>query len=370
MEILQYTPEHHAFREQFRAYLAENVIPHIPQWEADHIVPPKVWQDLGRNGYLCTATPKEYGGHGLDFLYSVIITEEIGKTGFCGLTLGLHSDIVVPYIETFGTEEQKKKFLPGCVTGDIISSVAMTEPGTGSDLSSMSTTAVEDGDDVIIDGTKTFISNGINTNLCVVAARDPNVDNPYEAISLYLVEGDRPGFERGRHLDKMGFNSQDTSELFFSKCRIPKENLLGQKGGGFIILMQKLQQERLVCAIGAVIAAEMMVERMIQYCKETTRNGKPLSKFQAIQFELVEMATEAKIGRAFLDKLIRRARGRRAGGGGSLHGQILGPRTWPNALLTGPSASWASPPWRKASAWRRLCGISASCLFLQAPTKS
>ncbi|WP_028314450.1 acyl-CoA dehydrogenase family protein [Desulfatibacillum aliphaticivorans] len=304
MEILQYTPEHHAFREQFRAYLAENVIPHIPQWEADHIVPPEVWRDLGRNGYLCTATPKEYGGHGMDFLYSVIITEEIGKTGFCGLTLGLHSDIVVPYIETFGTEEQKKKFLPGCVSGEIISSVAMTEPGTGSDLSSMSTTAVEDGDDIIIDGTKTFISNGINTNLCVVAARDPNVENPYEAISLYLVEGDRPGFERGRHLDKMGFNSQDTSELFFSKCRIPKENLLGQKGGGFIILMQKLQQERLICAIGAVVAAEQMTERMIQYCKETTRNGKPLSKFQAIQFELVEMATEAKLGRAFLDKLI------------------------------------------------------------------
>ncbi|MBI9074319.1 MAG: acyl-CoA dehydrogenase family protein [Desulfatibacillum sp.] len=304
MEILQYTPEHHAFRERVRAYLAENVIPNIEQWEKDHLVPKSAWQGLGKNGFLCTATPKEYGGHGLDFLYSVIMTEEIGRTGFSGLTTGLHSDIVVPYIETFGTEEQKKKFLPGCVTGDIISSVAMTEPDTGSDLSSMQTTAVEDGDDIIINGTKTFISNGLNTELCVVAAKDPAVDNPYEAISLYIVEGDRPGFERGRHLDKMGFNSQDTAELFFSKCRIPKENLLGQKGGGFIILMQKLQQERLICAVGAVIAAEQTVEKIIQYCKETTRNGKPLSKFQAIQFELVEMATEAKLGRTFLDKLI------------------------------------------------------------------
>ncbi len=304
MEILKYTPEHHEFRQKVRAYFEDKIIPNIEQWEKDHIVPASVWKDIGEAGFLCTATPKEYGGHGLDFLYSVIMTEETGKSGFSGLTLGLHSDIVVPYIETFGTEEQKKKFLPGCVTGDIITSVAMTEPDTGSDLSSMTTTAVEDGDDIIIDGTKTFISNGLNTHLCVVAARDPAVDNPYEAISLYLVEGDRPGFERGRHLDKMGFNSQDTSELFFSKCRIPKENLLGEKGGGFIILMQKLQQERLICAIGAVVAAEQIVEKATQYCQQTTRNGKPMSKFQAVQFELVEMATEAKIARTFLDKLI------------------------------------------------------------------
>lgn len=304
MEILKYTPEHIDFRKRVREFFAKEVIPNVEQWEKDHIVPKSIWKKMGEAGFLCTGTPKEYGGHGLDFLYSAIIIEEMTETGFSGLMSALHSDVVVPYIETFGTEEQKKKYLPGCTTGDIITSVAMTEPGTGSDLSSMSTTAVEDGDDIILNGTKTFISNGIITNLCVVAARDPAVENPYEAISLYIVPGDAPGFERGRQLDKMGFNSQDTSELFFSNCRIPKENLLGEKGGGFIILMQKLQQERLVCAVGAVAAADRVVERVMEYCKTTTRNGKPMSKFQAIQFELVEMAAEAKIARTFVEKLV------------------------------------------------------------------
>ncbi len=305
MEILHYTEDHEKFRRNLRDFLAQEVVPHVDQWEKDHIVPKSVWRKMGEAGFLCTAQPVEYGGHGLDFLYSVIVCEECSHTGFTGLTASLHSDIVVPYIESFGTEEQKKKYIPKCASGECISAVAMTEPDVGSDLASMTTIADDEGESFVINGTKTFISNGINCGLCVVAAKDPQATNPYQAISMFLVEDGTPGFGRGKHLEKMGWHSQDTAELFFSKCRIPKENLLGQKGGGFIILMQKLQQERLVCAIGAVCAAEKVVEKITEYCKNTKdRNGKPMSKNQATQFALVEMATEAKIGRVFIDKLI------------------------------------------------------------------
>jgi alkylation response protein AidB-like acyl-CoA dehydrogenase len=193
MEILNYTEEHNAFRKRLRAFLEAEVIPHVDQWEKDHIVPKSVWLKMGREGFLCTGAAKEYGGHGKDFLYSVIVCEETSRTGFTGITASLHSDIVVPYIETFGTEEQKKKYIPKCASGEIISSVAMTEPDHGSDLAAMASTAVEDGDKIVINGAKTFISNGINTGLCVVAARDPKVENPYQAISLYLVEDGTPG---------------------------------------------------------------------------------------------------------------------------------------------------------------------------------
>ncbi|MFH1888094.1 MAG: acyl-CoA dehydrogenase family protein [Pseudomonadota bacterium] len=305
MEILPYTEEHHAFRQKAREFLAAEVVPHVDQWEEDHMVPKEAWRRMGEAGFLCTATACEYGGHGKDFLHSVILAEEMARTNHSGLVASLHSDIVVPYIESFGTEEQKKKYLPGCVSGEIITSVAMTEPGTGSDLSSMTSTAVEEGDTVVLNGVKTFISNGICTGLCVVAARDPDVENPYQALSLYLVEDGTPGFTRGRHLEKMGFHSQDTAELFFTNCRIPVANRLGDKGAGFIMLMQKLQQERLVCAIGAVAASELVVEHVTQYLKETrNRDGKPLSKFQATQFAIVEMTTECKLARTFLDKLI------------------------------------------------------------------
>ncbi|MFP4476129.1 MAG: acyl-CoA dehydrogenase family protein [Desulfatibacillaceae bacterium] len=304
MNILNYTEEHNDFRMRLRDYLAKEVIPHVDQWEKEHIVPKEAWRKMGEAGFLCTSVPKEYGGPGLDFMYSLIVSEEMARTAHSGLMVSLHSDVVVPYIEAFGSEEQKKKYLPGCVTGEIISSVAMTEPDTGSDLSSMTTTAVEDGDEIVINGTKTFISNGINTNLCIVAARDPQIDDPYQAISLYLVEGGTPGFKSGRHLEKMGFHSQDTAELFFSNCRIPKENILGQKGAGFIMLMQKLQQERLVCSMGAVASAEVVMEHLIEYCKTNPPGQKPLSKYQATQFQLVEMMTEVKLGRTFLDKLI------------------------------------------------------------------
>ncbi len=304
MEILQYTDDHHQFRERLRAFLEKEVSPYADQWEKDGIVPKSAWKKMGQGGFLCMDVPVEYGGMGGGFLYAVIASEEMTKTWITGLATPLHSDIVVPYISAFGSEELKKKYLPGCVSGDIVTAVAMTEAGAGSDLASLATTAVEEGDEVVIDGSKTFISNGLNADLVVVAARDPEVENPYEALSLYLVESETPGFSTGRHLEKMGMWSQDTAELFFSKCRIPKKNRLGDKGMGFLMLMDKLQQERLVCAIMGVTGAERILEWTMDYCKQTSVSGKPLSKSQAVRFALVEMATEVKLGRTFVDKLV------------------------------------------------------------------
>jgi len=304
MEILQYQEEHRIFRETFRKFLEKEIIPHIEEWEERGIAPRDVWKKMGDQGFLCTSVPEEYNGFGADFLYSVIVAEEWTKTNHAGLFPSLHSDIVVPYIVSFASEELKQKYLPGCVSGDIVTAVAMTEPNAGSDLASMKTTAVEDGDDVIINGQKTFITNGLSCNLVVLAARDPSVDNPHAAIDLYLVDANTPGFEKGPKIKKIGYHSQDTAELYFTDCRIPKANRLGEKGTGFIKLMQKLQQERLVVAIMAVAAAEFVVEITIKYCKERTAFGQPLSKFQHVQFELVETTTEAKLGRTFVDKLI------------------------------------------------------------------
>ena len=304
MDIIQYSDEHRIFRQMLRKFLEREVIPHVEEWEEAGIVPRSAWKKMGEQGFLCTAVPEEYGGAGGDFLYSVIVSEEMVKTNHGGLAAPLHSDVVVPYVVTFGSEEHKKKYLPGCVSGDIITAIAMTEPNTGSDLAAIKTTAVEQGDQVVINGQKTFISNGINCDLLVLAARDPVVDNPHRAVDLYLVEAGTPGFEKGRKLKKVGWHSQDTAELYFTDCRIPVANRLGAKGSGFINLMLKLQQERIMCCIGAVAAAEYMLEITIQYCKERKAFGKPLSKFQNTQFEIVEMAADVKLGRTFLDKLI------------------------------------------------------------------
>jgi alkylation response protein AidB-like acyl-CoA dehydrogenase len=211
----------------------------------------------------------------------------------------------VPYIYSYGTEEMKRKYLPKCASGEIITSVAMTEPDVGSDIAGMVTTAVEEGDEIVINGTKTFISNGINTGLAIVACRNPEIENPYAGISLYLIQDGTPGFTRGKHLDKMGMHSQDTAELFFTNCRIPKSNILGDKGGGFQMLMAKLQQERLVCGIGAVAAAQIVLEEVIEKLKETKyTTGKSLTKTQSVQFSLVELMTDIKIGRTFVEKLV------------------------------------------------------------------
>jgi alkylation response protein AidB-like acyl-CoA dehydrogenase len=306
MEILNYTEAHNQFRERLKAFLEKEVSPYADQWEKDRMVPRNVWTKMGQAGFLCTDVSPEYGGMGGDFLYSFIVAEEMTYTWQTGLATPLHSDIVVPYINSFGSEEMKHKYLPGCVSGDIVTAVAMTEPGAGSDLAGMTTSAIEQGDDVVIDGSKTFISNGLNSDLVVVAAKDPAVGNPHQAISLYVVESETPGFTRGRHLEKMGMWSQDTAELFFSRCRIPVKNRLGDKGMGFLMLVQKLQQERLVCAIMGVTVAERILEWVTGYCRQTaiSVSGKPMSKSQAVQFALVEMTTEVKIGRTFVEKLI------------------------------------------------------------------
>ncbi|HOF06176.1 MAG TPA: acyl-CoA dehydrogenase family protein [Syntrophales bacterium] len=304
MEILNYSEEHRIFRNSLRRYLEREVIPHVEAWEEAGIVPKSAWQGMGAQGFLCMGVPEEYGGLGADFLYSVIVTEEMVRTNHSGLAASLHSDIIVPYIVAFASEEQKRRYLPGCVSGDIITAIAMTEPNTGSDLAAMRTTAVADGDDFVINGQKTFISNGINCDLLILAARDPAEQNPHAAVDLYLVEAGTKGFEKGKKIKKVGWHSQDTAELYFTDCRIPQANRLGDKGTGFLKLMLKLQQERLVCAIAAVAAAELILEITIRYCKERTAFGRPLSKFQHTQFELVEMATEVKLGRTFLDKLI------------------------------------------------------------------
>ena len=304
MEILQYTDEHRMFRDALKRFLAREITPHIEEWEEAGIVPREAWKKMGGQGFLAMGVPEEYGGLGADFLYSVIVTEELVRTNHSGLAASLHSDIIVPYIVSFATEEQKRKYLPGCVSGDIITAIAMTEPNTGSDLAAIKTTAVESGGEIVLNGQKTFISNGINCDLLVLAARDPATENPHAAVDLFLVEAGTPGFEKGKQIKKVGWHSQDTAELYFTDCRIPKANRLGDKGSGFLKLMLKLQQERLVCAIGAVAAAEYMLEITIQYCKERTAFGRPLTKFQNTQFEIVDMATEVKLGRTFIDKLI------------------------------------------------------------------
>jgi acyl-CoA dehydrogenase len=304
MEILQYTDEHRMFREALRRFLAKEIVPHVEQWEEEGIVPREAWKKMGEQGFLAMGVPEEYGGLGADFLYSVIVTEELTRTNHSGLAASLHSDIIVPYIVSFAKEEQKRKYLPGCISGDIITAIAMTEPNTGSDLAAMRTTAVECGDEIVLNGQKTFISNGINCDLLVLAARDPGVENPHASVDLFLVEAGTPGFEKGKRIKKVGWHSQDTAELYFTDCRIPKANRLGDKGSGFLKLMLKLQQERLVCAVGAVAAAEYMIEITTKYCKERTAFGRPLTKFQNTQFEIVEMATEARLGRTFVDKLV------------------------------------------------------------------
>ena len=304
MNIIPYTAEHNIFRESLRKYLDKEIVPHVEEWEEAGIVPRSVWKKMGEQGFLCTDVPEEYGGSGGDFLYSVIVCEELVKSNFSGLAVSLHSDVCVPYISSFASEEQKRKYLPGCVSGDIITAIAMTEPNAGSDLAKMKTTAVEDGDHIVLNGQKTFISNGINCDLVIVAARDPEIKQEHQAVDLYLVEAGTPGFEKGKQIKKIGWHGQDTAELYFTDCRIPKENRLGEKGSGFIKLMMKLQQERLVCAVGAVIAAEFILDFTIRYCRERSAFGRSISKFQHIQFEIVEMATETKLGRTFIDKLI------------------------------------------------------------------
>jgi len=300
-----YTGEHQIFRESVRRYFEKEVTPHADLWEKEGIVPKDAWKKFGLQGFLCPWLPEEYGGSGADFLYSFILAEELARTHCGGFFFPLHSDIIVPYLFNYGNDEQKQRWLPGCVTGDCITALAMTEPGTGSDLAAIRTTAVKDGDSYVINGQKTFISNGINCDLVIVAARtNLNAASPYEGMSLIVVEDGTPGFEKGRKLDKIGLHSQDTSEMSFVDCRVPAKNLLGAEGHGFYFLMEKLQQERLVCAMGSQVGAEEALRLTIEYTKTREAFGRPISRFQYISFELAKMATEVEVGRAFLESLL------------------------------------------------------------------
>jgi acyl-CoA dehydrogenase len=303
MERPVFTEEHELFREQFKKFCAREVTPHIERWEQQRIVDRDTWRKAGEQGFLCPWVDPRYGGSGVDFRYSAIINEEVIRAGSSGFAVGVHSDICVAYLDSYGTDEQKQRWLPGCVSGDIVTAIAMTEPNTGSDLAAIRTTAVRDGDHYVLNGQKTFISNGILCDLVIVAAKtDPK--STHGGVSLFVVEDGTPGFEKGRKLEKMGMHSQDTAEMHFVDCRVPATNLLGQEGSGFYYLMEKLQQERLVCAIGAQAAAEIVLELTIKYTQERTAFGKPLCKFQNTQFKLVEVATEIEIGRVFVDRLI------------------------------------------------------------------
>lgn len=307
MSLLEkyYTEEHNIFRESVRRYFEKEVTPNADKWENEGMVPKEAWKKFGQQGFLCPWLPEEYGGSNADFLYSFILTEELARTRCGGFFFPLHSDIIVPYINTYGNEEQKKKWLPKCVTGDIITALAMTEPGTGSDLAAIRTTAIKDGDNYIINGQKTFISNGISCDLVIVAARtNLNAASPYEGMSLIVVEEGTPGFEKGRKLEKIGLHSQDTSEMAFVDCKVPVTNLLGQEGQGFYFLMDKLQQERLVCAMGSQFGAEEALRVTIEYTKTREAFGRPISRFQYIAFEIAKMATEVEVGRAFLESLL------------------------------------------------------------------
>jgi acyl-CoA dehydrogenase len=300
-----YTDEHRLFRDAVRRYFEKEVTPYAEQWEHDGIVPREAWKKLAAQGFLCPWLPEEYGGTGADFLYSFILLEELVKTHCNGFFFGLHADIVVPYIYSFGNDEQRQKWLPGCATGDNIAAIAMTEPGAGSDLAAIRTTAVKDGESYILNGQKTFISNGINSNLYIVAVKtDPQAKPAYAGISLVVVEEGTPGFEKGRRLEKLGMHSQDTVELAFVDCRVPAANLLGKEGHGFSYLMQKLQQERIATAMFSQVMAEEALRLTIEFTKSREAFGKPISRFQYIAFELAKMATEIEIGRTFIERLL------------------------------------------------------------------
>lgn len=300
---MRYTKEHEIFRQSLRKFIEKEIAPYYEEWEKTMNVPRSIWKKYGDQGFLCPWIPEKYGGSGLSFEYSVIALEEMARADV-GIPFSLHSDVVVPYIHLLGTEEQKQKWLPGCVSGDILTAIAMTEPSTGSDLAAIQTTAAKDGNDYIINGQKVFITNGMNADLIIVACKTDSDEKRHRNISLIAVEADSPGFEKSPPLKKMGRHLDGTVELFFDDCRVPQENLLGEEGKGFYYLMQNLQQERIVAALGSLLAAEKMFNEALAYAKQRTAFGKKIGSFQANSFKLAEMATEIEIARTFLYKLI------------------------------------------------------------------
>jgi acyl-CoA dehydrogenase len=297
------TDDHEMYRQTVRKFLERDVVPQQARWREAGIVDREAWRKAGAAGLLCPWLGTEHGGGGGDFGHSVVVMEELASIYESGFAMPLHSDIIVPYIVRFGDDAQRKRWLPGCASGDIITALAMTEPGTGSDVAAITTRARIDGDDYVIDGSKTFISNGLSCDLCVVACKTGDAD-PHRSISLIVVEADRPGFVRGKKLEKMGMASQDTAELAFEGCRVPQSNRLGPEGAGFLMLMQNLAQERLVVALTAQALAEAVMRDTIAYVKERHAFGRPIAKFQNTQFVLAGCAAEVEVGRAFIDRLV------------------------------------------------------------------
>jgi acyl-CoA dehydrogenase len=297
--------EHDMFRDSFRKFLQEEAVPYHEQWEKDGHVSRELWKKAGENGYLCPTVPETYGGVEGDFRFNAIVDEEIANFGLSGIGFGLHSDIAVPYIMAYGSEELKQKYLPACVNGDIITAIAMTEPGTGSDLQGVKTSAVLDpsGEFYTLNGSKTFITNGQMADLVIVVAKT-NPDSGAKGTSLLLVEANTPGFEKGQNLHKIGMKAQDTSELFFQDVKVPKENLLGAEGMGFIYLMQELPQERLSVGLNAIASAESILEQTIKYVKERKAFGREIASFQNTQFKLAEMSATLTMARVFVDKCL------------------------------------------------------------------
>ena len=304
MQAQYLTEEHVMFRDAVRQFIEREIVPYHEQWEKDGVVSRDVWLKAGANGFLCMDVPEEYGGLGVDdYRYNAIFTEEMSKVGASGPGFGVQNELVVPYIMAFGTEEQKQRWLPKLATGEYISSLAMTEPNAGSDLQSAQTTAIKQGDHYVVNGQKTFISNGILNDLAIVYCKT-SADAGARGTSLVVVERGMDGYERGRNLEKIGRHAQDTAELFFRDVKVPAENLLGEEGKGFYHLMHNLPQERLLIGLAAFVAAEAALEHTIKYCSERKAFGRPIGKFQNSRFKLAEMKTELTVGRVYIDNCI------------------------------------------------------------------
>jgi alkylation response protein AidB-like acyl-CoA dehydrogenase len=303
-----YDADHEAFREAFRAFLDKEVVPHHDAWDAAGIVPRELFTTAGRSGFLGMDIPESYGGGGVaDFRFNAVIAEETMRAGVAGAGLGisLHNDICLPYFLAYCTDEQKARWLPGIASGELITAIAMTEPGIGSDLASMSTTARRDGDHYVVNGAKTFITNGINADLVITAVKtDPS--QRHKGMSLLVLERGMPGFERGRNLDKIGQHAQDTAELSFTDVPVPAANLLGpDEGQGFTQLVTNLPQERLSIALAAVAAARTALEQTLEYVKSRKAFGQPVGSFQNSKFVLAELATEVDIAEHYVDDCVR-----------------------------------------------------------------
>jgi acyl-CoA dehydrogenase len=298
-----FSEEHELFRAQFRRFVQAEVEPHVLAWNAAGITPRAIWKRMGEEGYLGANQPVEYGGAGADFLYDAIIMEELAWHRAHALQASLHTDICLPYLTSYGTEEQKQKYLVPGIAGDCLLAIGMTEPGTGSDLANVQTRAIRDGGHYVVNGAKTFISNGQNCDLVIAVVKtDPS--KRHEGISLLLIETKTPGFQRGRKLPKIGLRGQDTSEMAFADCRVPVANLLGQEGQGFKLLMEKLQQERLCIGVSSMASVRRSLDDTLAYVKERQAFGKPIARFQNTQFKLAELETEYELGQAFVDKLL------------------------------------------------------------------